>query len=59
MGANPIPSLYPVMKRITHLKTYGYLLPGLFFMGIFTFIPVFMSAYLSLFKWNVNNPEPQ
>jgi len=27
-------------------------------MGIFTFIPVFMSAYFSLFKWNINNPEP-
>lgn len=46
------------MKRVDHLKSYGYLLPGLFFMGIFTFIPVFMSAYLSLFKWNVNNPNP-
>lgn len=46
------------MKRVDHLKSYGYLLPGLFFMGIFTFIPVFMSAYLSLFKWNVNNQNP-
>ncbi len=46
------------MKRTFNLTTYGYLLPGLFFMGIFTFIPVFMSAYLSLFHWNVNNPEP-
>ncbi len=46
------------MKRLEHLKCYGYILPGLFFMGIFTFIPVFMSAYLSLFKWNVNYPEP-
>jgi len=46
------------MKRFFRLTTYGYLLPGLFFMGIFTFIPVFVSAYLSLFHWNVNNPEP-
>ncbi|MBM4338046.1 MAG: sugar ABC transporter permease [Deltaproteobacteria bacterium] len=46
------------MRRTDRLATYSYLFPGLFFMGIFTFIPVFMSAYLSLFKWNVNNPEP-
>jgi len=46
------------MKRTQRLTSYGYLLPGLFFMGVFTFIPVFMSAYLSLFRWNVSYPEP-
>lgn len=46
------------MKRAERLTSYCYLLPGLFFMGVFTFIPVFLSAYLSLFKWNVNHPEP-
>jgi ABC-type sugar transport system permease subunit len=27
-------------------------------MAIFTFIPVFTSAYLSLFRWNISNPSP-
>ncbi|MCX8119170.1 MAG: sugar ABC transporter permease [Desulfobacterota bacterium] len=46
------------MRRIERWTSYSYLFPGLFFMGVFTFIPVFMAAYLSLFKWNVSHPEP-
>ncbi|MFX0200399.1 MAG: carbohydrate ABC transporter permease [Candidatus Hodarchaeota archaeon] len=46
------------MKRIFPLTTYFYLLPALFFIAIFTFFPVFMSAYLSLFRWNILNPSP-
>ncbi len=44
--------------RTQRLTSYSYLLLGLFFMGVFTFIPVFLSAYLSLFRWNVSSPEP-
>jgi ABC-type sugar transport system permease subunit len=46
------------MKRMFRLPIYSYLFPGLFFMAIFTFFPVFMSAYLSLFHWNISNPSP-
>ncbi len=36
---------------------YLYLLPSLIFLAVFTYYPMGFSAYLSLFKWNVLNPE--
>jgi ABC-type sugar transport system permease subunit len=37
--------------------TYLYLLPSLAFLALFTYYPIGFSAYLSLFRWNVLNPE--
>jgi sn-glycerol 3-phosphate transport system permease protein len=37
--------------------TYLYLLPSLVFLAVFTYYPIGFSAYLSLFRWNVLNPE--
>jgi ABC-type sugar transport system permease subunit len=34
-----------------------YLLPSLLFLALFTYYPMGFSAYLSLFRWNVLNPE--
>ena len=36
---------------------YLYLLPSLVFLALFTYYPMGFSAYLSLFRWNVLNPE--
>jgi multiple sugar transport system permease protein/sn-glycerol 3-phosphate transport system permease protein len=36
---------------------YLYLLPSLVFLAVFTYYPMGFSAYLSLFTWNVLNPE--
>ncbi len=36
---------------------YLYLLPSLAFLALFTYYPISFSAYLSLFRWNVLNPE--
>ncbi|MEK7220576.1 MAG: hypothetical protein AAB253_05210, partial [candidate division NC10 bacterium] len=36
---------------------YLYLLPSLAFLALFTYYPMGFSAYLSLFRWNVLNPE--
>jgi len=36
---------------------YLYLLPSLAFLVLFTYYPMGFSAYLSLFRWNVLNPE--
>jgi len=36
---------------------YLYLCPALFFLAVFTYYPIGFSAYLSLFRWNVLNPE--
>jgi ABC-type sugar transport system permease subunit len=36
---------------------YIYLLPSLIFLALFTYYPIGVSAYLSLFRWNVLNPE--
>ena len=46
------------MKRKFRFTSYGYLLPGLFFMAIFTFLPIFMSVYFSFFRWNISSPTP-
>ena len=37
--------------------TYLYLLPSLAFLAIFTYYPIAFSTYLSLFRWNVLNPD--
>ena len=37
--------------------TYLCLLPSLLFLALFTYYPMGFSAYLSLFRWNVLNPE--
>jgi ABC-type sugar transport system permease subunit len=37
--------------------TYLYLVPALVFLVVFTYYPIGFSAYLSLFRWNVLNPE--
>ena len=37
--------------------TYLFLLPSLVFLALFTYYPIGFSAYLSLFRWNVLNPE--
>ncbi|HYL80872.1 MAG TPA: sugar ABC transporter permease, partial [Candidatus Acidoferrum sp.] len=37
--------------------TYLYLLPSLVFLAVFTYYPIGFSTYLSLFRWNVLNPE--
>ncbi len=37
--------------------TYLYLVPSLVFLAVFTYYPMAFSAYLSLFRWNVLNPE--
>ena len=37
--------------------TYLYLLPSLAFLAIFTYYPMAFSTYLSLFRWNVLNPD--
>lgn len=36
---------------------YFYLLPSLVLLAVFTYYPIGFSAYLSLFRWNVLNPE--
>jgi ABC-type sugar transport system permease subunit len=36
---------------------YLYLVPSLVFLALFTYYPIGFSAYLSLFRWNVLNPE--
>ncbi|HSD51068.1 MAG TPA: sugar ABC transporter permease [Candidatus Methylomirabilis sp.] len=36
---------------------YLYLLPSLVFLALFTYYPMGFSAYLSVFRWNVLNPE--
>ncbi len=36
---------------------YLFLLPSLLFLALFTYYPIGFSAYLSLFRWNVLNPE--
>lgn len=36
---------------------YLYLLPSLAFLAIFTYYPIAFSTYLSLFRWNVLNPD--
>jgi len=36
---------------------YLFLLPSLVFLALFTYYPIGFSAYLSLFRWNVLNPE--
>lgn len=38
-------------------SAYLYLLPSLVFLALFTYYPIGFSAYLSLFRWNVLNPE--
>jgi sn-glycerol 3-phosphate transport system permease protein len=37
--------------------TYLYLFPAFVFLALFTYYPIGFSAYLSLFRWNVLNPE--
>jgi len=39
-------------------QAYLYLVPSLLFLLVFTYYPIGFSAYLSLFRWNVLNPEP-
>jgi ABC-type sugar transport system permease subunit len=36
---------------------YLFLLPSLVFLALFTYYPIGFSAYLSLFRWNILNPE--
>jgi len=36
---------------------YLFLLPSLLFLAVFTYYPIGFSAYLSLFRWNILNPE--
>jgi ABC-type sugar transport system permease subunit len=43
--------------RLQRGGAYFYLLPSLLFLALFTYYPMGFSAYLSLFRWNVLNPE--
>jgi ABC-type sugar transport system permease subunit len=43
--------------RLHGSGAYIYLFPSLVFLAIFTYYPIGFSAYLSLFRWNVLNPE--
>jgi multiple sugar transport system permease protein/sn-glycerol 3-phosphate transport system permease protein len=43
--------------RLRGAGPYLYLLPSLVFLALFTYYPIGFSAYLSLFRWNVLNPE--
>jgi sn-glycerol 3-phosphate transport system permease protein len=43
--------------RLQRGGVYLYLLPSLLFLAIFTYYPMGFSAFLSLFRWNVLNPE--
>ncbi len=43
--------------RLRGAGPYLYLLPSLVFLAVFTYYPMGFSAYLSVFRWNVLNPE--
>jgi ABC-type sugar transport system permease subunit len=43
--------------RFPSSGAYVYLLPSLIFLAVFTYYPIGFSAYLSLFRWNVLNPD--
>ncbi|MGH7326363.1 MAG: carbohydrate ABC transporter permease [Candidatus Rokuibacteriota bacterium] len=38
---------------------YLYLAPSLVFLTLFTYVPLGLAAFLSLFQWNVQTPEPE
>ena len=44
--------------RLRGLAPYGYLLPSLVFLTVFTYGPLLVAATLSLFRWNILTPRP-
>ena len=40
----------------SRIRPYLFLLPSLAFLGVFTYYPIFRSAHLSLYRWNVQTP---
>ncbi len=41
------------------LRYYGFIVPGAFFLGLFTYYPIVWSGYLSFMKWNMMSPKPK
>ncbi len=41
------------------LRYYAFIVPGAFFLGLFTYYPIVWSGYLSFMKWNMMNPKPK
>ncbi len=56
VAARPI-SQAALWRRRLGGGSYVYLVPSLIFLIAFTYYPIGFSAYLSLFRWNVLNPE--
>jgi ABC-type sugar transport system permease subunit len=41
------------------LRYYAFIVPGAFFLGLFTYYPIVWSGYLSFMKWNMMSPKPK
>ena len=57
LSAHDIARLLSRHVGLPRAGVYVYLLPSLVFLVLFTYYPVGFSAYLSLFRWNVLNPD--
>src|SRR3972149_2410814 len=57
-AAPPAPPPPPLAARWRGLSAYGYLLPSLIFLTVFTYGPLLVAFTLSLFRWNVLTPRP-
>ena len=54
--AGPAHTIGRNMSKLKFVKPYLYLLPAFFFLAIFTYYPIFLSLYMSLFKWSTRYP---
>ncbi len=46
-------------EKLENLKCYLFLFPGLIFLFLFTYIPIFWSVWLSFNRWNLLSPKPR
>jgi len=46
-------------EKLERYKAYFFLIPGLFFLLLFTYLPIFWSTWLSFNRWNLLCPKPK
>ena len=46
-------------EKLERFQGYLFLIPGLFFLVLFTYLPIFWSSWLSFNRWNLLSPKPK